>query len=167
MSDQTSDGIVRPEADSIEAMSALVEGARKGASNLPELLTAALSNGSSEAVDLLGRAGQVAVSGEDFLFLLKTERPAAVSIDDQPPLPMSPIPGTGYLHRLETLRLGTTHNFLWNVGGRIVGGMAGTMYRSGAGYNPGSYPIPGAAHGTLSGRRTITSTIYGGAVANY
>jgi enterochelin esterase-like enzyme len=148
-------------------MSALVEGARQGSPELPALLNAVLANGSEEAVDLLGRAGQAAVSGEDFLFLLKTARPAAVAIDDQPPLPMAPIEGTGYQYRLEQLRLGTTHNFLWHVGGRIVGGMAGTMYRSVAGYNPGSYPIPDAAHGTLSERRTITSQVYGGAVANY
>jgi enterochelin esterase-like enzyme len=45
--------------------------------------------------------------------------------------------------------------------------MAGTMPRSMAGYNPGSYPISGAAHGTLSERRTVTSATYGGAVANY
>src|SRR5689334_3048867 len=167
MSDQTSDGIVRPEAEAISTMSALVEGARQGSPELSALLNAVLANGSAEANELLGRAGQALVSGEDFLFLLKTDRPAAVAIDDQPPLPMAPIAGTGYQFRLEQLRLGTTHNFLWHIGGRIVGGMAGTMYRSVAGYNPGSYPIPAAAHGTLSERRIITSQVYGGAVANY
>ena len=167
MSDQTPNGIARAEADSIAAMSALVEGARRGASNLPELLTAALAHGSADAADLLGRAGQVAVSGEDFLFLLKTERQAAVAIDDGPPLPLTAIPGTGYQCRLEQLRLGTTHNFIWHVGSRTMGGMAPPMPRSVAGYNPGSYPIPEAARGTLSERRTITSHVYGGAVANY
>jgi len=166
MTEQRTDGI-RPEADAIEAMQALVEGARQRAANLPALLTAALDNGPKQTTDELGRAGQAAVSGEDFLFLLKTDRPAAVSIDDGAPLSMTPIEGTGYMHRVEQLRIGTTHNFLWNVGGRVVGGMAGTMYRSVAGYNPGSYPIPGAARGTLSERRTITSSVYGGAVANY
>jgi len=126
-----------------------------------------LDNGSADAVELLGRAGQALVSGEDVLFLLKSERPAAVSIEDGPPLPMTPIEGTGYLHRIEQLKLGTTHNFLWNVAGRVSGGMGGTMYRSVAGYNPGSYPIPGADRGTLSERRTVTSQIYGGAVSNY
>src|SRR5262245_24169993 len=123
MSEQTTDGIVRPEADAIEATCALVEVARQGSAELPALLSAVLANGSDEAVDLLGRAGQAAVSGEDVLFLLKTDRPAAVAIDDQPPLPMTPIEGTGYQYRVEQLQLGTTHNFLWQVGGRVVGGM--------------------------------------------
>src|SRR4051812_31933276 len=126
MSDQRTDN-VRPEAEAIQAMCALVEGAREGAVNLGELLTAARDNGAAQTADEFGRAGQAAVSGEDFLFLLKTDRPAAVSIDDGAPLPMSPIEGTGYLHRVERLRLGTTHNFLWNVGGHVVGGMGGTM----------------------------------------
>jgi enterochelin esterase family protein len=160
------DGL-RPEAEAVEAVCGLVEGARQQAPNLSELLNTVLDNGSSEAVDLLGRAGQAAVSGEDFLFLLKTERDAAVIIDEQAPIPMTPIEGTGYTHHLAQLRLGTTHNFKWLVGGHAIGGMAPPMPRSVAGYNPGSYPIPGAARGSLSERRTITSQIYGSAVANY
>src|SRR5215207_2026247 len=108
MSDQRTDGI-RPEADAVEAMQALVEGAPQRAANLPALLAAALDNGPADAADLLGRAGQAVVSGEDVLFLLKTDRPAAVAIDDGTPLPMAPIEGTGYMHRVEQLRLGTTH----------------------------------------------------------
>jgi enterochelin esterase family protein len=166
MTDNTSSGL-RTEADAIRAVNALVEAVRQGAANVRARLETVLAFGDSEANELLGRAGQAFVSGEDVLFLLKTERPAAVSIDDHPPLPLSPLDGTGYQHRLEQLRLGTTHNFLWHFGGRIVGGMGGTMHRSLAGLNPGSYPIAGAAQGTLSERRTITSKIYGGAVANY
>ena len=157
----------RSEADAIQAVNALVEGARQGSSNVAALLETVLSFGDADANELLGRAGQAFVAGEDVLFLLKTERQAAVSIDDAPPLPMTPIGGTGYQHRLEQLRLGATHNFLWHVGGEIVGGMGGTMHRSLAGFNPGSYPIPGAPRGALSERRTIASQIYGGAVANY
>jgi hypothetical protein len=70
MSDLTADGIVRPEADAITAMSALVEAARQGSTELPARLNAVLANGDADAVELLGRAGQAAVSGEDFLFLL-------------------------------------------------------------------------------------------------
>src|SRR4051794_15215779 len=166
MSDQRT-GNVRPEADTIAAVNTLVEGARRNAANLPEMLATALAGEPAEAMDLLGRGGIAMVSGEDFLFLLKTDRPAGVSIDDQPPVPMTPIEGTGYQYRHGTLRLGTTHNFLWQVGGRMVGGMGGTMHRSVAGYNPGSYPLPDAPRGTLTERRVITSQIYGGAKANY
>src|SRR4051812_10831723 len=57
MTDQTT-GAVRPEAEAIEAMQALVEGARRGAANLGALLATVLDNGPSEAAELLGRAGQ-------------------------------------------------------------------------------------------------------------
>lgn len=167
MNDLTNGDGMRSEADAIEAVRALVEGARQGSPELNALLTTALDGGADDSAESLARSGPVAVSGDDFLFLLKTERPAAVSIDDQPPVPITPIEGTGYMHRLEQLRLGTTHNFLWHVGGRVVGSMGGTMHRSVAGYNPGSYPIPGAARGTLSETRTIKSKLYGGAVSRY
>ena len=166
MTDNTPSG-PRSEAEAIQAVCALVEGVRQGAPNVKRLLERVLGFGDAEANELLGRAGQAFVSGEDALFLLKTDRPAAVSINDQPPLPLAPIEGTGYQYRLETIRLGTTHNFLWQVGGRIVGGMGGTMHRSVAGYNPGSYPRDDAPQGILSERRAITSQIYRGAVANY
>src|SRR4051794_29724868 len=106
MTDQSPSGL-RSEADAIQAVNALIEAVRQGASNVAGLLESVLGFGNAEANELLGRAGQAFVSGEDTLFLLKTERPAAVSIDDQPPLPMTPIEGTGYQHRLEQLRLGT------------------------------------------------------------
>src|SRR6478735_2762248 len=116
MTENTPSGL-RSEAEAIKAVNAMVAGVRQGAPNVKELLEPVLGFGDAEANELLGRAGQVFVAGEDALFLLKTERPAAVSIDDQPPLPMTPLEGTGYQHRLETLRLGTTHNFLWHMGG--------------------------------------------------
>jgi enterochelin esterase-like enzyme len=167
MTGQTKADGLRPQAEAIEAVSALVEGARQQAPNLKALLEAALDGDPNATPDMLARSGPVAVSGQDFLFLLKTKRPAAISIDDQPPAPMRPIDGTDYAYRLETLRLGTTHNFLWHVGGHVIGGMGGTMPRSVAGYNPGSYPIQGAPRGTLSETRTITSQIYGGATSRY
>jgi len=167
MSGQTRDDGLRPEAEAIEAVCRLVEGARQQAPNLNELLRDVLACDPNVDADTLGRSGSVAVAGQEFLFLLETERQAAVAIDDGPPLQMTPIPGTGYMHRVETLRLGTTHNFLWHVNGHVLGGMGGTMPRSVAGYNPGSYPIPEAQRGTLSETRTITSRIYGGATSRY
>jgi enterochelin esterase-like enzyme len=158
---------LRPEAEAIEAVCRLVEAARQQAPNLAELLQNVLDCDPNATADLLARSGPVAVSGQDFLFLLKSKRPAAVAIDEQPPVPMAPIEGTGFVYRLETLRLGTTHNFLWHVGGHVIGGMGGTMPRSVAGYNPDSYPIRGAPSGTLSETRTITSTIYRGATSRY
>ncbi|MFN8633645.1 MAG: alpha/beta hydrolase-fold protein [Chloroflexota bacterium] len=160
------DGI-RDEADAIAMIDAAVQAARKQSPDFKELLLAAVDGGPTITDEMLGRSGPVAVSGEDFLFLLRTERDATVTIDDRPPAPMTPVPGTGYSYRLEQLRLGTTHNFLWHVGGHVMGTMGGIMARSVAGYNPGSYPIPGAKRGTLSEKRTIASPIYGGAASDY
>ena len=161
-------GQFRPQAEAIEAVRALVEAARQGSPNLKELLEAALDEAPIPESDPLAPAqGPVAVSGQDFLFLLRTDQPAAVCINDQRPVPMTPIEGADYSYRLETLRLGTTHNFNWHIGGQIVGGMGGMMPLSVAGYSPGSYPMPGAPPGTLSEMRTITSAIYGGARCDY
>jgi hypothetical protein len=102
-----------------------------------------------------------AVWGQDFLFTVASDRPAVVSIDRQPPVPITRVSGTSYWFRLETLRLGTTHTFTLLVDGREVG--TNTV----AGYNPDSYPIAEAARGTLSEMRSITSRIYGGAKGNY
>ena len=66
---------LRSEADAIRAVNALVEAVRQGASNVKALLESVLAFGDAEANELLGRAGQAFVSGEDVLFLLKTERP--------------------------------------------------------------------------------------------
>ena len=65
------DGL-RRQAEAIEALSALVEGARQQAPNLKELLEAALSGDPNATPDMLARSGPVAVSGQDFLFLLNT-----------------------------------------------------------------------------------------------
>jgi enterochelin esterase-like enzyme len=167
MPDAQGRGLSRSEADTIGALCALVESARRGETNLEELLTEAFGGDLSTVPELINRYGPVAASGEDFLFLCKSDGPAAVSIEGGPPQPMPPIADTGYAQRLETLRLGTTHNFIWHVGDQIVGRMGTVMPLSVAGYNPSSYPIPGAACGTPSEMRTITSRIYGGATVRY
>src|SRR5687768_6961706 len=89
------DGL-RPEAEAIEAVCQLVEAARQQAPNLGELLQNVLDCDPNATADLLARSGPVAVSGQDFLFLLKSKRPAAVAIDEQPSVPMAPIGGTGF-----------------------------------------------------------------------
>ncbi len=42
---------------------------------------------------------------------MESEGPASVSIDKQPAVATTPIPGTKYWYKLMTLRLGTTHNY--------------------------------------------------------
>lgn len=131
----------------------LIEAAR---TNSPELRTL-LANG---LPGLRGRDG-AAVWGQEFLFAVESDAPAFVSIDKQPPVPMRPVEGTKYWYKLATLRLGTTHQYVYSSAGRNLG-----AYEV-AGYNPDSYPRPGVARGTLSEMRTLASRIYPGMTANY
>jgi hypothetical protein len=132
----------------------LIEAARSGnTTRLKEIFASGLPL-------LQGRDG-AAVWGQDFLFAVESGKPATVSIDHQPAVPLTNIPGTKYWYRLMTLRLGTTHNYNYFADGRSLG-----TYDV-AGYNPDSYPLPGAAHGTLSAMRTLQSKIYPGMSSNY
>ena len=99
--------------------------------------------------------------GQDFLFAVESEAPATVSVDKQPPIAMTGIAGTKYWYKLMTLRLGVTHTYTYFGAGKTIG-----TYDV-AGYNPDSYPLPGAARGRLSPIKTLASKIYPGMSANY
>ncbi len=167
-----------PPESQLSSIQTLIEAARAGSPDLGALMTRqlpGLQRGGVEAVPrppappVLGTtgvptraSGNVAAAwGQDFLFAVSSEQPATVAIDQQPPAPMTRVPGTSYWFRLETLRLGTTHTFTYIVDGRAVG------TNGVAGYNPDSYELPGVPRGTLSDMQTITSRIYGGATARY
>jgi enterochelin esterase-like enzyme len=130
----------------------LVEAARTNSPRLRELIASGLPK-------LQGRDG-AAVWGQEFLFAVESENPATVSIDHQPPVAMTGIPGTKYWYKLMTVRLGATHNYNYFSDGKSLG-----TYDV-AGYNPDSYPLP-VARGKLSGMKTVTSRIYPGMSANY
>ena len=131
----------------------MIEAARKHSPRLKDLIANGLPG-------LHGRDG-AAVWGQEFLFAVESEAPASVSIDKQPAVAMTPIPGTKYWYKLMMLRLGTTHNYSYFVSGASLG-----TYDV-AGYNPDSYPLPGVPLGTLSEMKTIGSKIYPGMSANY
>lgn len=131
----------------------LIEAARADSPRLTELLGRGLPG-------LRGRDGAL-VWGQDFLFAVESEAPASVSVDHQPAVPMKPVSGTRYWYKLMTLRLGTTHNYHYYAGEKSLG-----VYDV-AGYNPDSYPLPGAARGKLSPLRTLASRIYPGMTARY
>ena len=131
----------------------LIEAARTNSPNLKDLIASGLPG-------LNGRDG-AAVWGQEFLFAVESDKPASVSIDKQPAVAMTNIPGTKLWYKLMTLRLGTTHNYNYIVDGRSIG-----TYDV-AGYNPDSYPLPGVARGKLSEKKTLTSKIYPGMSANY
>lgn len=132
----------------------LIHAARARSPRLKELISAGLPG-------LRGRDG-AAVWGQEFLFAVESATPATVSIDKQPPLAMTGLAGSNYWYRLMTLRLGVTHTFTYfDAAGKPLG-----TYDV-AGYNPDSYPLPGAARGKLSERRTHASKIYPGMSAHY
>ena len=162
----------------MDSLRQLIEAARANSPGLVDLLVRhlpALQAGGAAAVppsDTVATAGTTtvgtvassnvaAVWGQDVLFALASDKPATISIDTKAPVPMTRVGGTDYWYRLETLPIGATHRFALFSGGRDVGANAV------AGYTPDSYPIEGAARGTLSEKRTVTSQIYGGAQANY
>ena len=131
----------------------IIEAARTNSSELKDLIASGLPG-------LKGRDGAV-VWGQDFLFVVESEKPASVSIDKQPAIAMTNVPATKYWYKLMTLRLGTTHNYNYIVDGRSIG-----TYDV-AGYNPDSYPLPGVARGTISEKKTLTSRVYPGMKADY
>jgi enterochelin esterase-like enzyme len=131
----------------------VVDAARSNSPGLKDLIASGLPA-------LEGRDG-VVVWGQDFLFAVQSDAAASVSIDNQPPIPMTNIPGTKLWFRLMTLRLGTTHYYTYSASGRLIG-----TYDV-AGYNPDSYPLAGVPHGKLSEMKTLTSKVYPGMTANY
>lgn len=131
----------------------LVEAARTNSPRLKDLLGRGLPG-------LAGRDGAL-VWGQEFLFVVESEKPASVSVDRQPAVPMTPVAGTRFWYKVMTLRLGTTHNYNYLVDGKSIG-----TYDV-AGYNPDSYPQAGVSGGRLSERQTLQSKIYPGMSANY
>ena len=115
-----------PLAAQMHPLQELIEAARSHSPKLKDLLAAGLPG-------LQGRDG-AAVWGQDVLFAVQSDKPATLSVDHQPPVPMTSIAGTSYWYRLMTLRLGVTHNYNYFAEGRSLG-----TYDV-AGYNPDSYP---------------------------
>ncbi len=129
--------------------------------------------GFAEAVTTtLGPHGGTAVWGQDFLFVtdLSSGRDGApqqasqagVSIDQQPPLPMTQIPGSKLWMRTALMRVGVTHAYQYYADGKAAGNRSDVP-----GYNPDSYPRPGVSKGKVSQKQTITSKIYDGMKADF
>lgn len=110
----------------------------------------------------LSPRGGVAVWGQDFLFVTASDVPISVSINQQPPLPMSRIEGSNLWLRLEKMRTGVTYSYQYSADGKPVGTRADLT-----GYNPDSYPKSGVLNGKLSEKRTILSKIYSDMKADY
>jgi enterochelin esterase-like enzyme len=140
----------------------LIDAARADSPKLKELFAARDAYG--RGIPELGTSGRdsVAVWGQEFVFAVESVKPTSVSIDRAPPVPMKQVPGTNYWYLWKMLRLGVTHHHQYLVDGKPIG----VAYEV-AGYNPDSYPSPGIPRGTLSEKKTLTSSIYPSMSTNY
>ncbi len=147
----------------VHPLQELIEASRQGpaAPALADLIAKTLS-----------RHGGVAIWGADYLFVTDlTSNPnspplaaseAAVSIDQQSPLPMMKVQGSSFWMRLVKMRVGVTHAYQYYADGKPFGNRSDVP-----GYNPDSYPKPGVPQGKLSEKHTITSKIYDGMKADF
>jgi hypothetical protein len=137
----------------VHPLAQLIELAREGPSTpgLEDLINRTLSS-----------KGGATVWGQDYLFVTPSSSPASISIDQQPPLPMSQVRSSNLWMRLQKMRVGVTHAYQFYADGKPLGNRSDV-----SGYNPDSYPKPGVPQGKLSEKHTITSKIYDGMKADY
>jgi hypothetical protein len=116
----------------------LVESARAGSPVFVELVKKEMPKGG------------VQVWGQDFLFVNASDQPVTISIDEQPAVAMSAIPGTNLWYLLTKMRVGVTHSHQSFSGGKALGNRGDIT-----GYNPDSYPKLGVPRGLLSEKQTL------------
>jgi enterochelin esterase-like enzyme len=144
----------RPGAeDRLSVIAELVAAGRDEAPDLGERLTALLAE--------LQRSEVAAVWDGEALFAVTSEKAVEVSVDGEAPQPMTPVAGTSYWVRLETIATGRTHSYRHHAGGEEIA--AGDV----AGYGPDSYEPPGRPRGTLSAVQTVVSELYPGATTAF
>ncbi|HUK15500.1 MAG TPA: alpha/beta hydrolase-fold protein [Bryobacteraceae bacterium] len=134
---------------------------------LEELIAAARQGpsapGLKEAIiKTLSARGGNAVWGQDYLFVADSPSPATISIDQQPAVPMTAVPGSSLWIFLIKMRTGVTHSYQYFADGKPLGARGDAV-----GYNPDSYEKPGVPHGRVTEKRTIVSRIYDGMKSDY
>jgi hypothetical protein len=89
----------------------------------------------------------------DFVFAMIADSPPMIQIDLNAPVPASKLGGLWiYQGKLKT---GTSHTFVWLVGGKPFGGNKNVPA-----FGPDSYPQPGAPEGKMTGPIEMESQIY-------
>jgi enterochelin esterase-like enzyme len=131
--------------------SELLEGARKGPASAEM----------KDRVAKITTPTQVAIWGQDYLFLATSPSAVTVSIDLQPQTPLAQIDNTHWM-LLTKMRTGVLHQYQFYSAGKPLGARGDAV-----GYNPDSYPKSGVPHGKLSDQMVITSKLYDGMKANY
>jgi Putative esterase len=102
------------------------------------------------------------VWGQDFLFAIRTDKPAELSVNHGAPVAMERVAGTNLWYRLLKMRTGVTHAYRFHSGGQPLGQRFDV-----AGYNPDSYPKPGVPKGKVSEKQTLASKTYPGMNIEY
>jgi enterochelin esterase family protein len=111
---------------------------------------------------VLSAHGGNTVWGQDYLFVSDSPAPVTISLDNQPAVPMAPIPGSTLWMLLLKMRTGVTHSFQYYAAGKPLGARGDAI-----GYNPDSYARPGVPHGKVSEKLTIVSKLYDGMKSDY
>jgi enterochelin esterase-like enzyme len=126
----------------------------------PELVSRARAFHGEPSPEGLG-GGMVAVWHDTGLFVVLSERPPMLSVDNREPVAMDALADGRYWYRVEQLDPGRLHLFRYRVDGEWAPG------DDVAGYNPLSYELPGAPRGSLSDEWLVSSEIYPGATTGY
>ncbi len=101
---------------------------------------------------------------QDFFFVVRAPAQPTIIIDDQPGPQMQSINGTDLWYTTARIdRLGTLHDFHYQLAGKNFGGSSNNM----PAFTELSYPIAGVTPGVLSAKQTIVSKLYGGAKSDY
>jgi enterochelin esterase-like enzyme len=135
------------------ALEELIETARQGAS-APGL--------QDRIAKTLSARGGTAVWGQDFLFVADAPSAVSISIDQQPAVAMTQIPGSTLWMLLKKMRTGVTHSYQYFAAGKPLGARGDAV-----GYNPDSYPQPTVPHGKVTEKQTIVSRLYDGMKSDY
>ncbi len=110
----------------------------------------------------LSPRGGATVWGQDYLFVTASEAPVTISIDNQPAMAMTQIPGSNLWMYVTKMRTGVTHPYQYYAAGKPLGARGDAV-----GHNPDSYPKAGVPHGKMSEKQTIVSKLYDGMKSDY
>jgi enterochelin esterase-like enzyme len=110
----------------------------------------------------LSARGGATVWGQDYLFVSDSPAPAAISLDNQPAVPMARIEGSTLWMLLTKMRTGVTHSYQYYAAGKPLGARGDAI-----GYNPDSYAKAGVPRGKAGEKQTIVSKIYDGMKSDY
>ncbi len=154
-------GVMKPLLASLTFTAALLAQAPTPAESIEAARKGPASTAMQQRVGKMTTPVQVAVWGQDYLFLATAPSQVTVSIDQQPPKALAQVDPTHWM-LLTKMRTGVLHQYQFFAAGKPLGNRGDAV-----GYNPDSYPQSGIPHGKLSEKQTLTSKIYPGMKYDY